>query len=133
MFNILETSYSLKHPYICLTFLKHPIAVPGPVSFNSAINTLDSITISWLLPSSQEHSITSYIVYYLYNATDNEVNTTEMEFKLDGLGPSTNVTFTVRPFTACLTFGQEAFIGATTKTIRKHCTYIHPNIQIHNL
>ena len=90
------------------------------MSFNSTIKSFDNITISWLLPSSGEHSIASYIVYYVYNVTANEVNTTEREFTLDGLSPGTNVTFTVRSFTACLIAGQEASIQTTTEEIREH-------------
>lgn len=65
-------------------------------------------------------TIAGYTVYYTYGITADEVNTTNNTFKLEGLGPGTNVNFTVRPFTICSTTGQEVSITEATESIREH-------------
>ena len=89
------------------------------MTFNQAITTLTSITISWTAPSDDNGAVVGYEIQYTYGGTYTTVSTTELKYTLDDLIPATGVEFSVSAVSICRAVGKPSTTHEYTTDIRK--------------
>ena len=105
------------YEYPCLYY-----TVPGPVLLLSATPLLTALQVTWLPPSVPNGVIITYEVVYEGPQESGTVNTTELSFALNNLGPNSSYTFTVSGYTLA---GRGANVTVYSTPI-EHSKLYHP-------
>ena len=97
--------------------------VPGSVSNLSVVPGVVEVNISWNPPSERNGIIVNYEVGFSFNAVLNDTNTSDTQYTLRDLPPSSLITIFVRAYTV---IGPGSIRVATTNTmdVRKCITEV---------